>query len=83
MERRARAATTLCEAFQATAAERLGEVALRTPGGGVSITWEVLILPFDWEPGGDELTPTMKLKRRPIAAKYAVEIEALYAVGGS
>jgi long-subunit acyl-CoA synthetase (AMP-forming) len=36
------------------------------------------ILPTDWEPGGDELTPTMKLKRRPIAEKYAAEIEALY-----
>jgi long-subunit acyl-CoA synthetase (AMP-forming) len=37
------------------------------------------ILPHDWEPGGDELTPTMKLKRKPIAEKYAAEIEALYA----
>ena len=37
------------------------------------------ILPNDWEPGGDELTPTMKLKRKPIAEKYAEEIEALYA----
>jgi long-subunit acyl-CoA synthetase (AMP-forming) len=36
------------------------------------------ILEEDWEPGGDELTPTMKLKRRPIAAKYAEEIDALY-----
>ena len=36
------------------------------------------ILPTDWEPGGDELTPTMKLKRRPIAEKYSEEIEALY-----
>jgi long-chain acyl-CoA synthetase len=36
------------------------------------------ILPTDWEPGGDELTPTMKLKRKPIAEKYAKEIEALY-----
>jgi long-subunit acyl-CoA synthetase (AMP-forming) len=32
----------------------------------------------DWLPGGDELTPTMKLKRRPIAAKYATEIDAMY-----
>ncbi|HET6998244.1 MAG TPA: long-chain fatty acid--CoA ligase [Solirubrobacterales bacterium] len=32
----------------------------------------------EWVPGGEELTPTMKLKRRPIAEKYAVEIEALY-----
>ena len=33
----------------------------------------------DWAPGGDELTPTMKLKRRPIAAKYEAEIESMYA----
>ena len=37
------------------------------------------ILTSDWEPGGDELTPTMKLKRKPIHEKYAEEIEALYA----
>ena len=37
------------------------------------------VLPTDWLPGGDELTPTMKLKRKPIAEKYATEIEALYA----
>jgi long-chain acyl-CoA synthetase len=36
------------------------------------------ILPADWEPGGDELTPTMKLKRKPIAEKYADEIDSLY-----
>jgi long-chain acyl-CoA synthetase len=32
----------------------------------------------DWAPGGDEITPTMKLKRKPIAAKYASQIEELY-----
>jgi long-chain acyl-CoA synthetase len=36
------------------------------------------ILPTVWEPGGDELTPTMKLRRRPITEKYAAEIDALY-----
>jgi long-subunit acyl-CoA synthetase (AMP-forming) len=36
------------------------------------------ILPEPWEPGGDELTPTMKLKRKPIDEKYSEEIEALY-----
>jgi long-subunit acyl-CoA synthetase (AMP-forming) len=36
------------------------------------------ILPEQWEPGGDELTPTMKLKRKPIDEKYAAQIEALY-----
>jgi long-subunit acyl-CoA synthetase (AMP-forming) len=37
------------------------------------------IIPGDWLPGGDELTPTMKLKRKPISAKYEAEIVALYA----
>jgi long-chain acyl-CoA synthetase len=36
------------------------------------------ILPTLWEPGGDEITLTMKLKRKPITAKYASEIEELY-----
>jgi long-subunit acyl-CoA synthetase (AMP-forming) len=38
-----------------------------------------LIVGTPWEPGGDELTPTMKLKRKPIAEKYSAEIENLYA----
>jgi long-subunit acyl-CoA synthetase (AMP-forming) len=37
------------------------------------------ILPGEWTPGGEELTPTLKLKRRPIERKYETEIEALYA----
>ncbi|MFY9922207.1 MAG: fatty acid--CoA ligase FadD11 [Mycobacterium sp.] len=37
------------------------------------------VLPTFWEPGGDEITLTMKLKRKPINEKYAAEIEELYA----
>jgi long-chain acyl-CoA synthetase len=37
------------------------------------------VLPALWEPGGEEITLTMKLKRRPIMAKYAAEIDELYA----
>ena len=36
------------------------------------------IVEGDWLPGGDELTPTMKLKRKPIAEKYAGAIEEMY-----
>jgi long-subunit acyl-CoA synthetase (AMP-forming) len=37
------------------------------------------VIAGEWNPGGDELTPTMKLKRRPIAEKYQAEIDAMYA----
>ncbi|HSZ14573.1 MAG TPA: long-chain fatty acid--CoA ligase [Solirubrobacteraceae bacterium] len=37
------------------------------------------IVSGDWLPGGDELTPTMKLKRKPIAEKYERAIDAMYA----
>lgn len=36
------------------------------------------LLAEEWLPAGDELTPTMKLRRKPIAQKYAAQIEALY-----
>ena len=36
------------------------------------------ILPEPWEPGSEHLTPTGKLKRKPINASYAGEIEAMY-----
>ncbi|WP_194820151.1 long-chain fatty acid--CoA ligase [Nocardia sp. XZ_19_385] len=37
------------------------------------------IVPDFWEPGSDVLTPTMKLRRKPINANYAEMIEHLYA----
>ena len=32
----------------------------------------------EWLPDSEELTPTMKLKRRGILAKYRDQIDALY-----
>ncbi|MCZ4549180.1 AMP-dependent synthetase/ligase [Gordonia rubripertincta] len=37
-----------------------------------------VIVPAAWDPGGDELTPTMKLRRKPIANKYEQTIVDLY-----
>ena len=37
------------------------------------------ILPAEWSPESEELTPTMKLKRRVIHAKYKDQVEAMYA----
>ena len=37
------------------------------------------ILPTEWTVDSEELTPTLKLKRRVVHAKYAEEIDAIYA----
>ena len=39
--------------------------------------WE--LLPVEWTPQSEELTPTFKLKRRVVHAKYADVIDGLYA----
>jgi long-chain acyl-CoA synthetase len=39
--------------------------------------WE--LLPVEWTAESEELTPTFKLKRRVVHAKYADVIGALYA----
>jgi long-chain acyl-CoA synthetase len=39
---------------------------------------KVKILHSEWMPDSEELTPTMKLKRRGILAKYSREIEGIY-----
>jgi long-chain acyl-CoA synthetase len=40
---------------------------------------KIAVLSDEWLPDGDELTPTSKLKRRGILAKYSEQIESLYA----
>ncbi|HKP57887.1 MAG TPA: AMP-dependent synthetase/ligase [Polyangiales bacterium] len=47
--------------------------------GRVEKVKRITILANDWLPDSEELTPTAKLKRRAIHAKYKAEIEALYA----
>jgi long-subunit acyl-CoA synthetase (AMP-forming) len=37
------------------------------------------LLDVEWQPGGEELTPTMKLKRKTIEARYSDTVEQLYA----
>ena len=37
------------------------------------------VIAGEWAPGGEELTPTLKLKRRPIERKYEALIQAMYA----
>jgi long-chain acyl-CoA synthetase len=39
---------------------------------------KVALLADEWEPDSEELTPTSKLKRRSILAKYGDRIDALY-----
>ena len=40
------------------------------------------LLAEEWLPDSDVLTPTMKLKRRGVLARYAGQIEAMYAGNG-
>jgi len=49
------------------------------PNRGMFHTYAIAAFPGRQRlPGGDELTPTMKLKRRIIAEKYAATIDAQY-----
>ncbi len=77
-------ATDADVATLATRKEILDEVLAAVQAGNVKLSRVEQIKRFTiigavWEPGGDELTPKMSLKRSPIANKYAAEIEALYA----
>ncbi|MFF3225832.1 AMP-dependent synthetase/ligase [Nocardia suismassiliense] len=77
-------ATDADVATLATRKEIVDEVLAAVQAGNVKLSRVEQIKRFTiigaiWEPGGDELTPKMSLKRSPIANKYAAEIEALYA----
>ncbi|MBJ7328290.1 MAG: long-chain fatty acid--CoA ligase [Solirubrobacteraceae bacterium] len=60
--------------------EQLGEAVERANAGLARIEqvkrW--VVVDDVWVPGGQELTPTMKLKRRAIHERYANEISGLY-----
>ncbi|KAA8889121.1 long-chain fatty acid--CoA ligase [Nocardia colli] len=72
----------------ATRQEIIDEVLAAVQTGNVKLSRVEQIKRFTiigavWEPGGDELTPKMSLKRTPIARKYAAEVAALYAKDAS
>jgi long-chain acyl-CoA synthetase len=68
----------LAEAPEMVAAVQAGIDAANARLARVEQIKKFTIVRGDWLPGGDELTPTIKLKRKPIAAKYADAIERMY-----
>lgn len=70
---------TLAGDERIVAAVEAGVEAANTRLARVEQIKKFTIVPGDWLPAGVELTPTMKLRRGPIAAKYAEVIEAMYA----
>jgi long-chain acyl-CoA synthetase len=38
----------------------------------------IAVVPDEWSIEGDELTPSMKLKRRVVEKKYTAELERFY-----
>jgi long-subunit acyl-CoA synthetase (AMP-forming) len=69
---------TLAHDERVTAAVQEGVDAANSKLARVEQIKRFQIVEGDWLPSGDELTPTMKLKRKPIAQKYAASIETMY-----
>jgi long-chain acyl-CoA synthetase len=60
------------------------EAAIEAANAGLSRVERVkrfVVLGDEWRAGGGELTPTLKLKRRAIALRYAADVDALYSSG--
>jgi long-subunit acyl-CoA synthetase (AMP-forming) len=70
-------AAASCPAFRRFLEEQI-EAANRSLARFESVR-RFAVLPGEFTVEGGELTPTLKLKRRVVAARYAAEIEALYA----
>jgi long-chain acyl-CoA synthetase len=73
---------THAELCRAPEVEAEVEGALEAANAGLARVEQIKthqILDVPWAPGTDEVTTTMKLRRRAINEKYAEEIEALYA----
>jgi long-chain acyl-CoA synthetase len=70
--------TALAKDERVAAAIQEGVDAANAQASKVEGVKKFTVLGEDWLPGGDELTPTMKLKRKPVAQKYADQIEAMY-----
>jgi long-chain acyl-CoA synthetase len=70
------ASAATCAKFHAHVEKQIAGV--NTKLARVQTVKRFVILPAELTVAGGELTPTMKLKRRVIAAKYAKEIESLY-----
>ncbi len=69
-------AASACDAFRAYIQSQLDEV--NATLARVQTIKRFVILPEELSIEGGELTPTMKLKRRIVNEKYAVEIESMY-----
>jgi long-chain acyl-CoA synthetase len=74
------AASLVALASDARILEAVGEQVERANSalGSAEKIRRFTVLPAQWLPGSDELTVTMKLRRRAIAEKYADSIEAMY-----
>jgi long-chain acyl-CoA synthetase len=73
--------SSLAELSRHPAVQAEIEMAVRSVNARVSQVEGIrrfTILPVEWTPESEELTPTMKLKRRVILDKYADKIEEMY-----